>query len=505
MIKLMQAIGLSRVSTKDQQEGFSLTSQTNLLKEYSKKHDFDLVEIIEMAESASSERNRKLFRQLMDRLDKDSSITELVVEKTDRITRNWADLVAVNNWLQKNENNHLHLVKENLIINKNSKSTETFIWSIKASVADFYSRNLREEVLKGMEQKALEGWYPNNKKFGYRLVLKEGRKVWEINPAEAFFVKQAFSLYASGLSIKAVVKRLFEMGLRHSGRPVAGDHLWKILKDVFYIGKFNWRGQIYEGKHEPIISLERFYYVQDLLQGKGHSRTIKHFFAYGKGLIKCPTCNHSLVGELQKGQVYYRCHECKDQKYLKEELIGAEIVKHLEKFEIVSPRLADWIKDALKSYRNEETLFTNDTLKKLADELELYNVRKSRLYDDHVDGKIEDNLYQQKMAEYDTRIKELEAGISQNQRNDSLSYKLADSIFELASKAKHLYLKKFTPEEKWQFLRLASSNITNRGDYLDITFKNGFDVLFNRPKLQIGEPGRIRTSDTRLKRPLFCH
>ncbi len=492
-MKVMQAIGLSRVSTKDQQEGFSLTAQTNLVKEYSQRNKFNLVETVEMAETASGERIRKRFRQLIERLNKDGSITELVVEKTDRVTRNLADLVAVNNWLQKKEENHLHLVKENLVISKNSKSTETFIWSIKASVADFYSKNLGEEVRKGMNQKAAEGWFPNNRKVGYKLVLKEDRKVWEINPDEAIFVKQAFSFYISGLSIKETVTRLFDAGFRQNGKPIAKNHLWKILKDPFYIGKFNWRGQIYEGKQQPLVSPDVFYRTQELLEGKSHARTKKHIFSYGKGLIKCPTCDHSLVGELQRGQVYYRCHSCEKQKYLKEDVIGTEIIQHLKKFEIKSPRLADWIKDALKAYRGEELLFTNNVLKTLTDQLEQVNTRRSKLYDDHADGKVDEGFYEVKMAEYNAQVKDLEKGIAKNERNEELSIKLAHSIFELALRAKSLYLKRFTPEKKWQFLKLASSNITNKGDYLDITYKNGFEVLFKRPKLQIGSGAGIRT------------
>ena len=502
-MEVMIGIDLCRVSSKEQAEGFSLESQAVGNKSYAGKNGINLAKRFQIAESASAGKNRKIFKQLMELLNKDNSITELIVEKTDRVTRNLSDLVQVNDWLQKSENNRLHLVKENLIITKNSKSTETFIWSIKASVAEFYSRNLKEEVLKGMDQKAEEGWYPNNRKFGYRLVLKDRRKVWEINPAEAYFVKQVFLLYSSGFSLKEVRNRVFELGLNRNGKPISANSLSIILKDPFYIGRFSWRGKIYEGNHPPLITPEAYYRAQEILAGKGHSRFTKHFFPYSKGLIKCPTCNHSLVGELQKGVVYYRCHKCKGQKYLKEETIGLEILKHLEKFEVDKPSLADWIRDALKAYRGEELFFTNSVVDSLSEQLKQVHTRRSKLFDDHADGKIDESFYQQKLTEYSSQIKDFEKGIAANNRNEELSIKLAHSIFELALRANKLYSKKFTPEEKWRFLKVASSNITNKGDYLDVTYKNGFEVLLNRPKLQVGEPHRIRTCNRMLKRHLL--
>lgn len=479
MIKEMKSILFARVSYKDQEAGYSLPAQLSLLTDYAKRNNFKVVDTVSITESASTNKNRKVFRQMMDSLTKNQEISELVVEKSDRLTRNLADVVVVNEWLNKDENNKLHLVKENLTISKNSKSTDTFIWAIKSSVAQFYTDNLREEVMKGLNQKAEDGWYPGNRKLGYKTEIVNSRKIWRINPSEAYYVKQAFQIYSNGVSLQETVNRLYKLGFQQNGKPISKDYLRKILRDPMYIGSFSWMGKIYKGGQDSIILNDLYYKVQELLEGKQHARFTKRSFTYSKGLIKCQDCSHSLVAEMQKGFIYYRCHNCRGQKYLKEGIISAEILNHLAKFEIKSVRLINWVREALKAYRNDEALFRDDVIHKIELQLEDTNRRRDKLFDDYADGKLEKGFYDRRMEEYNGQIRDLQSALAKQQGDDELSFKLATSVFELALKAKELYSKKFLPEKKQRFLRVVSSNIISRGDYLDIAYKNGFEVLFS--------------------------
>ena len=479
MIKGMKAVLFVRISYRDQEAGYSLPAQLSLLTEYSHKNSFKIVDTVSITESASTDKNRKVFKQMMENLMKNQEISELVVEKSDRLTRNLADVVVVNEWLNKDENNKLHLVKENLTISKNSKSTDTFIWAIKSSVAQFYTDNLREEVMKGLNQKAEDGWYPGNRKLGYKTEVVDGRKIWKINPSESYFVKRAFQIYSNGSSLQEATNKLYDLGFQQNGKPISKDYLRKIIRDPMYIGSFSWMGKIYKGSQTPIIPNDLYYKVQELLEGKNHARFTRRLFTYGKGLLKCQDCSHSLVAEIQLGLIYYRCHYCRGQKYLKEGLISAEIVNHLAKFEIKSVRLMNWVREALKAYRNDEALFRDDVIHKIELQLDDTNRRRDKLFDDYADGKLEKDFYDRRMEDYNQQIRDFQSALARQQSDDELSIKLATNIFELALKAKELYLKKFATEDKQRFLRVVSSNIVSRGDYLDISYKNGFEVLFS--------------------------
>ncbi len=479
---MAEALVMARVSSKEQAEGYSLNAQKKDLTSYTTKNNFRVFDSFQISETASKDKQRKIFNSKMKLLYKNPQVTEFVVEKVDRLTRNFQDTINIDLWLNKNDNNKIHFVKQNRVIHKNSKSDEIFIWRIEVAVAERTANNISEEVRKGMTQKAEEGWYPNNRKFGYRLVLKDRQKVWEKDPLEAQFVERMFRLYVSGMSIRGLRNFIYEQGLQRLGKPISVSYIQRVLRDPFYSGKFNWGGVTYDGKHGTIISPDVFYKAQDLLDGKNHPNATKRFFVYGRGLIKCQYCFHSLTGEMQKGFVYYRCHHCKGQKYQKEDLISTRILDHLSRFEVKSERLLGWVKDALSAYRDEEYLFNVDVVKNLEEQKKQVKTQRKTLYDNYTAKKVTEDFYNEQYNDYTEQITNLDASIASEERSEDLSYKLAVSIFELASKAKYLWLKKFTPEKKWKFLKLASSNIIADGDYLDISYKNGFNVLYNQEK-----------------------
>src|SRR5690348_13963413 len=60
--------------------------------------------------------------------------------------------------------------------------------------------------------------------------------------------------------------------------------------------------------HDPLIRKSVFDRVQAVMMGKFNARSQRHDFPFRR-LLTCHTCRQSLIGELQKGNVYYRCHK----------------------------------------------------------------------------------------------------------------------------------------------------------------------------------------------------
>lgn len=92
-------------------------------------------------------------------LKSDRRCRVVLVEKTDRLYRNRTDALAVEELIE-NRGVEVHLVKEARIITKDSRSQDKFMHDIHVAVAKHYVENLREEVKKGMREKAEEGIYP---------------------------------------------------------------------------------------------------------------------------------------------------------------------------------------------------------------------------------------------------------------------------------------------------------------------------------------------------------
>jgi hypothetical protein len=74
-----------------------------------------------------------------------------------------------------------------------------------------------------------------------------------------------------------------------------------ILRDRLYAGTFEWNGHPYLETHQPLISLELWERVGDVLDGrqaKKHRRA-KRNFAFS-GMIACGHCGCSIVGDIKK-------------------------------------------------------------------------------------------------------------------------------------------------------------------------------------------------------------
>jgi len=99
----MKSVLLCRVSSKEQEEtGYSLPAQEKLLKNYAEKKDFRIAKIFSISESASGKKQREIFNQMM-KFTQKFSIKIVICEKVDRLTRNFKDAVAIDEWLEKDE------------------------------------------------------------------------------------------------------------------------------------------------------------------------------------------------------------------------------------------------------------------------------------------------------------------------------------------------------------------------------------------------------------------
>jgi DNA invertase Pin-like site-specific DNA recombinase len=89
---LRKALLCARVSSKEQEQGFSLPAQTKFLKAYRDQIGVVIVKEFSFAESAK-EQGRKHFNEVPEFLCKNRDVTVALFEKTDRLSRNMQDYV----------------------------------------------------------------------------------------------------------------------------------------------------------------------------------------------------------------------------------------------------------------------------------------------------------------------------------------------------------------------------------------------------------------------------
>lgn len=491
----MKAVIFARVSTREQAvEGYSLPAQERLLKEYSNNKNFLVTKNFSVPESASGKQERKLFNQLLDFLFEHKEVKYVVCEKVDRITRNFKDAVKLDEWLHEDEERQIHFVKQNLIIHKNAKSNEKFMWDIYLAMARQYSNNLSEETKKGLTEKAEEGWYPGNQKRGYKSIGEIGHKTWIIdeNIPDSKYIERAFTLYNTGsFTLNTLAKELFKQGWSVNEKPISKNGLHKLLRDSFYCGEYMWRGKKYNKcNHSPLISKELFYSVQDRLQRKttgGKYR--KHTFPLGGELIICGECGRSLSWQERKGHHYgtiKHAENCplKDikTKYLKEENAQQQILEILNGFKIDNPKLLEWVRKALRESHKVETGYHSTTMKDLEERKRQIEKRLDILYDERLDEKITKDFYDRKQKQYEDELDNILEAISKHTKANIDYFKLGINLFELSQRGSELYESKALPEEKKELLNFVFLNFKLNGEKLNPTAHNGFEVIASRAK-----------------------
>ena len=448
----LKAVILARVSSKSQEdEGYSLDSQLKLLRNYCESRGLIIDKEFKIAETASKEQSRKVFQEMMSYL-KAGKVTHLTVEKTDRLTRNFRDAVAIDEWLERNPSRRVHAVKENILLHKEAKSDVKFMWNIHLSVAKKYTDNLREEAMKGWAEKLAQGWLPAPSPVGYMTIVSSGKRIHVPNPETRPLVQRAFELYLEpSNSLSTVTDEMKIMGLgTRKGRPFSRSYVQRILTNPFYIGINRFDGKDYQGAQDPIISKELFDKVQSKLHGNRPTRYRRHNPVL-KNLVVCGECGVVVSWQLQKGRYYGTCQgktdACRGRQLLREDKVEQSITRLLNKLVSPSPEVIKWTEETLKS-RHIDAIETAKQLEtSITSQMNRIQLMDKNLYDDKLAGDISPLQYKEKHEYLEAEKTALEERLKRI--DDTLAHRLERSLvlLELTQRAAELYPTK-SPEQK---------------------------------------------------------
>ncbi|MDI6734156.1 MAG: recombinase family protein [Patescibacteria group bacterium] len=162
----------------------------------------------------------------------------------------------------------------------------------------YYVDSLSENTKRRLRQKVKRGEYLSLAPVGY--INDSQNKTVVVDKKQAPVIRKAFELYAQGN------QRLEDIGeflaqhklVSRTGKRIHISRATFILSNPFYAGLFRYAGEIYEGKHEPIIAKKLFDKVQEVLKQRGRprhkSKIEPQVFC---GLLRCVTCGMMITGE----------------------------------------------------------------------------------------------------------------------------------------------------------------------------------------------------------------
>ena len=329
-----RAVSYIRVSTREQaqrggsEEGFSLPAQREANKR--KAQSMGALVVKEFADRGESARsaNRPELQKMLAYLKEDGGIDYVIVHKLDRLARNRADDVEINRAF---EEAGVRLVSTSENIDQTPGGM--LLHGIMSSIAEFYSRNLANEVIKGMGEKARNGGTLGKAPLGYinvRARDENGREVRtvELDQQRAPLLRLAFTEYATGnWTVSQLADHLNTLGLsipptpRRCAKLITTTRLHKILRHPYYKGTISFQGVEYAGAHEPLVDEETWSQVQAMLDSHRYGERQRIHNHFLKSTVVCGQCGARLSvqnAKNSKGTIYpyfvcarrCRLHDC---------------------------------------------------------------------------------------------------------------------------------------------------------------------------------------------------
>ena len=177
--------------------------------------------------------------------------------------------------------------------------------------------------------------------YGYR---SENKKIFP-DPTEAPVVKRMFQRFVETQSPKLIAHELNQDGLTSRKKKAwVNTYVARILKNPVYVGDVKYKGEIFKGEHEAIVSRQTWNRVQEIIKSNcpyERSGGITEIKVPLKGILRCGHCGCAMIPVFcTKGKKRYYYYYCNTDYHRSEKLcpvgkIGSSIIEDAVKEQTV--------------------------------------------------------------------------------------------------------------------------------------------------------------------------
>lgn len=254
---------------------------------------------------------RPALKQLLSDVEK-GKVDMIVVYKIDRLTRSLLDFAQLVQTFEKHHCSFVSVTQHFNTCDSMGKLTLNILLSFAQFERELGAERVRDKIAasrkKGM-------WTGGSVPLGY--VLKDKKLI--IDPEEAKIIRFVFEDYVRTRSELHTTQNVIARGYKPKERKLKDgrfrnkeefNHAMvnKILNNPLYLGKMPYKGELYEGQHEAIISQELWDRTKNLKnENTGNafrpSRSVKNSLL--KGLLECECCGTMIPTRCKRGNKYY--------------------------------------------------------------------------------------------------------------------------------------------------------------------------------------------------------
>lgn len=480
----LHAVIYARYSS-DNQRGESIDAQIRLIKEFAYANNIIIVgQYVDEAQTGKRD-DRDQFQQMISDAKTQSDWQLVLVHKLDRFARNRYDSATYRVELRKYKK---YLISATEQFDDSPESI--ILESVIEGMAEYYSKNLARETIKGLTENALKGKHCGGiPPLGYD--IKNGQYI--INEFEAQAVSLIYKQFLDGRGYGEIICELNEKGYRTKRNALfTKNSLYDILKNEKYTGTFVYRktkprdeftGKRNGHKHRDekdiikvenvlpiIISMADFQKVQKVLKSRQHAYTnhAKEVYLL-TGKIKCGVCGGSYVGSRRTsgtGSIYIayvcnikqrssgkRCNNgCISRDWLENKVLEA-IDTFVMQFENSN------VKDIYEAYLSNEA--ENNLAQQNVIKRQILDINKqlNRIAD--VITIVNSSTLIEKLADYEAQKEALSKNLQDLQAKNLIDLTISD-MSKLLKKAKKMLKERSIPKLKELINLIVKEIIVNK-------------------------------------------
>ena len=352
----INAVIYARYSSHSQTEQ-SIEGQLHDAYEFAQREGYTIIgEYIDRAQSGTKDNRRDFQRMIADAPKK--QFQAVIVWKLDRFARNRYDSAIYKAKLKK------FGVRVVSVMERIQDNPEGIILEgMLESMAEYYSANLAVNIRRGQRESIAKGRFCGGAfPYGYRNV--DGHLIADDRTAP--IIREVFSRYAAGESMKEIIDDLHRRGVRSSsGGELTYTTFSRALVNRAYIGEYAYNGEVVPGLAEPLIDRATFDRVQEKVAARRRApaagKAKVEYLLQGKCF--CGHCGGHMIGESGRGRhgatySYYTCrnrkkyHTC-EKKNEKKDFVEWYVVEQTLEYILTPERMEKVAAAVVREYEKE--------------------------------------------------------------------------------------------------------------------------------------------------------
>lgn len=443
-----------------QEEGLSLTAQSNRLFDYAERKGLEVIKTFEIIES-STHGERKQFMEMIAFCKRQRETIAIIADTVDRVQRSFKESVLLDDLMKQNKI-ELHFYREGMILNSQSSSVDIMRWDFSVMGAKAYVLQLAENIRRSNEQKNKNGEITGMAPIGYENYINEhGKKFVRSKEPEASIIKKLFEIYSLGhMGVTELAKYAQMLGLKsRTGQEVSKNSMFGIINNPFYYGEMRTKRGLIPHIYQPLISKELWELCQKKkaehnLNMKNPKLTKNPFLL--RGLIRCGLTNQMCVCEIKKQKyIYIFCHHADGSRYyVPEQNVLRDIEAILNRIHLPD-NVAFELKEELKKAKSTERKYCRDSITKLKTEQEKFKDKLDHLFDLRLDGELDRETFDTKRNEIQLKMHQLKNKIIAHEKADESFNGAIIELFDIATDAGYLFAKSSELELKRFLLKFV--------------------------------------------------